>query len=260
MKIGTTIRHQMGSDLVVKDTDSLIDIISKIKDIDFIELYCTYPIPLILDDADKLKNYLTEKNIAIGLHFPVEWHDRWKTKRKFSELINAIVGFGNDVGAVYINIHPADIRHFTGTTDKDSIKKIILDIQKKFNGVTLIENGHSEFQHPDDIDFFSSDGVKITLDICHIHQSNQEFETFKPYLEKWKDKLFLVHISDKGERPHMQIGTGSINFKKILKDLKEMPVYGILSEAILTYDNELIIRHPLKATQESVNYLRKVIE
>ena len=67
-------------------------------------------------------------------------------------------------------------------------------------------------------------------------------------------------MSDVGERAHMEVGAGQMPFKDILEKLKNVQGYGLLLETILTLENDIIIRNPLKATRNSIDFIKANIE
>jgi sugar phosphate isomerase/epimerase len=260
MKLGITIRHDMGENNIIKNTDTLIHFLKKFgNNLGFIEIYCAYPLPVnLFDGLDKLRSFLDKKNIEVGLHFPVEWHDRWKTRMSYPDVVSIMLGFARKMDAKYINVHPDDLGHFIGSKDKFAIKRVLYDIKERCACTLVVENGHSVFQNPQDLAFFTDNGIKMTLDLCHTFQAKLTYNEFRKSLPGLSRKLFLAHISDLGERAHMELGCGKIPFQKIIRNLKKFDMYGLCFETLLTIENELIIRNPLIATKNSIDYLKRL--
>jgi sugar phosphate isomerase/epimerase len=258
MRIGTTIRHDMGEGHIIKDIASLLDFLKLFPDLDFIEIYCTYPIPLVFnEDIAKLKTFLKNNNMDVGLHFPVEWHDRWLKKKKYEEVLNIVVEFAKKIDAAYINIHPDDLAYFLNSRDDNLIRKEIVKIADLAGCAVLVENGHSVYNNPGDNDYFlDNKKIDMCLDMCHVYQADFQFEDFEQYFQK----AFLFHLSDVGERAHMELGLGQIPFSDLLGKLKMTGCYGLLLESLLTMEGDIVLRNPTRATRNSIDFIRSHIE
>lgn len=260
MKIGTTVRHDMGQGHIIKDTASLINFLKLFTDIDFIELYCTYPMPLMLnEDIAKLKTFLRDNKIEVGLHFPTEYHDRWMKEKKMSyeEVLKVLTDFANKIDAKYINIHPDDMAYFLNSRDDSAIRAELVRISEMVNCAVCAENGHSVYNNPGDLDYFLDiKKLDMTLDLCHVYQADFDYKEFEQYFQK----TFLFHLSDVSERAHLELGVGQMPFDEILGNLKKTACYGLLLETLLTMENEIILRNPVKATRNSIDFIRSHIE
>ncbi len=246
----------MGQGFIIKNSKTLVNFLKYFKKIDFVEIHCTYPMPLnLMGDIDKLQKYIKKRDLKIGLNFPIKWHDRWKMRKSFKEVSETIFDFASQVNAFYVNIHPESLAYFTEKEAKEDIKKELAILEQKTDGRILVMNGHSVFESPEDLNYFAKEGVRICLDVCHIFQGGMDYNKFREQIHEFKDKIFLFRVSDFGERPHMQLGHGKIPYSKIMRNIRELDGR-IVVETLLSVENELIFRNPKLATEKSLEYLK----
>ncbi len=256
MKLGISIRHDMGNNVLINSSKELVEFLKQFKNISFFEITCQYPLPLnLLDDISVLKEYLAASQLSVGLNFPVQFHDQWKLKKGFAEVRDIILNFAEAADAFYVNIHPESLAYFTEQEAKDKILQSLIGLKQKTKKQVTVMNGHSVFQTPEDLNFFAQQGVKLCIDVCHIFQGGMEYTKFREQLQEYNGKIFLYRISDLGERPHMQLGFGKIPYPKIIRNIREFEPF-IVVDALLSVENELVARNPKAAIEKSLEYLK----
>lgn len=79
------------------------------------------------------------------------------------------------------------------------------------------------------LSFVDAPGFGLCVDIGHVHCL--EPEPVSKYLEEWQDRIFTIHIEDmiQGVHEHLRFGTGTIEFRPILKTLQRMKYQGSLN-------------------------------
>jgi len=257
MRLGSTVRLESSPGRIMRNVGSLLDFMKLFPDLDFFELYCSYPFPLsLMDDVAKIKTFLKNNNQSIGLHFPVEWNDLWMKNVKYDEMRSIIINFANAVEADYVNVHPDDLATFLKNRNDEIIKNELERISALVSCLT-VENGHSVYNNPGDLDnFLNIKNVKLCLDFCHVYQSDFEFKDFRHYV----DNTFLFHLSDVRERAHLELGAGALPVANIISRLKHTNCYGLLLETLLVQNADSVFRDPAKATRNSISFLRNSVE
>jgi len=260
MKVGTTIRPDMGGDHIIKDSFCLIKFLNEIKDlIDFIEIYCIYPFPVTLNKGlTELQRFLKENKIEVGLHFPVEHQDRWLKKKNFDKIVNIMNSFAKRINATYIDIHPGDLTYFIESTNREEILDGLTRIKEKAPCKIVVENGITLLERAEDLDFFAKGGILISVDVCHTHQAGLPFDMFSKEFNKWGNKLFLLHVSDHDVKPHLEMKKGKIRWGHILKKIRKTNAYGVCCETLFAVEDEIVYRNPKIATIHSLKFLQKL--
>jgi sugar phosphate isomerase/epimerase len=260
MKVGTTIRPDMGDGHIIKDSFCLIKLLEEIKDsIDFIEIYCVYPFPLNLNKGfAELTRFLKENKIDVGLHFPVEHQDRWMKKKGFDKIVMLLNNFAQKINATYMVIHPGDLTYFIDSTNREEILDGLTKLKEKATCKLVVENGITLLERAEDLDFFSKNGILISVDVCHLHQAGLPFDMFSKEFSKWGNRLFLFHFSDHDHKPHLELKKGKIKWGHIIRRIRKTKAYGICLETIHAIDGEIMYRNPKIATTNSLKLLQKL--
>lgn len=92
-----------------------------------------------------------------------------------------------------------------------------------------------------------SEGLGVMADVFHM---NVEEKTIEGAIEKARDKLVHVHVSDSN---NMVPGSGHLNFKSIFRTLKSISYDGFISGELGVDKGEAP-----KATREMIEYLRNI--
>lgn len=139
----------------------------------------------------------------------------------------------------YLTLHPGQKPYIMQDWDYSS-EAILLNLDSICNlieearkcGVFLcLENvngyiGETLPEMEDLIKNLNSNMIKVVLDIGHANLIfPQEIENF---LEKFKKKLALIHVSDNHGKTdaHLPVGGGNINFKKVFRKIKQIKFNG----------------------------------
>jgi len=211
------------------------DLVKEIKWIsengfDFIDLTIE-PLKAYKIDVKKVKKALKDFNLkAIGHTnpflpsiFPIQ-SIRKVCLDEFKKYIDIFSKLGIDL----VNIHP--FYEAPLLSDEDKIKaniKFLKQVNKlcKSRGITLMfENYIKPFDSPKVFGRILKEipDLKIHLDVghCNIYQEKNLTEAF---FKKFGNKVIHLHLSDnKGkEDEHLPLGCGNIEWKKIIKIIKE---------------------------------------
>jgi L-ribulose-5-phosphate 3-epimerase len=93
----------------------------------------------------------------------------------------------------------------------------------------------------------------LTLDIGHL-QCLGEMPT-RPHLQKWKHKLWNIHIEDMktGVHDHLKFGEGEIDFTEVFASLDEMQYPGFVSVELSRHSHNAVA-----TTKESFAFLQSL--
>jgi L-ribulose-5-phosphate 3-epimerase len=102
---------------------------------------------------------------------------------------------------------------------------MFLDTMDKFTEL------HDRVNHP---------AFGLTLDIGHL-KCLGEMPT-RPHLQKWRHKLWNIHIEDMktGVHDHLKFGDGEIDFAEVFASLKEIDYAGFLSVELSRHSHDAV--------------------
>lgn len=136
----------------------------------------------------------------------------------------------------------------------------ILDLCEKVNVNFAVEN----LRRLDYLDYvfdnLESPKLKFCFDSGHANAFTKNIETFD--FEKYKDKLICIHLSDNDDThdSHLNLFSGSIDFKKLARRLKNIFYNGpITSEAIIK-DEKLDPLTGLKQIKDSLDKFEEFLK
>jgi sugar phosphate isomerase/epimerase len=89
--------------------------------------------------------------------------------------------------------------------------------------------------------------LKLTLDTGHAHIGSKSPKRVLEFITRFPDRLAHIHVSDNfaKEDSHLPIGTGTVDFSKVVKALKEIDYDETVTFEIFSRD-----RHYLKMSRE----------
>jgi sugar phosphate isomerase/epimerase len=98
--------------------------------------------------------------------------------------------------------------------------------------------------NPDDFDtvFAKFPTLKLTLDLGHAHIGSRGERRTLEFLDRFPDRLAHVHASDNFGKDdnHLPIGTGTIDFPRIIKALKNVEYDGTVTLEIFSRDRDYL--------------------
>jgi len=98
--------------------------------------------------------------------------------------------------------------------------------------------------NPEDFDkvFEQFPGLRMTFDTGHAHIDDGTEGTALAFIEKFPDRIYHVHANDNlgKEDNHLPIGTGTIDFPKIVKALKEIGYDETITLEIFSKDRDYL--------------------
>ena len=85
-------------------------------------------------------------------------------------------------------------------------------------------------------------GLKLTLDTGHAHIGSPGGKRTLEFIETFPDRIGHVHISDNfgKEDNHLPIGTGTINFRRIVRALKRIEYNSTITFEIFSRDRDYL--------------------
>ena len=153
----------------------------------------------------------------------------------FLELLQSLDAFER-LGVKKMNVHP----NITEGLDEKQALKYNIDSLKRLvkagnsvNIMIMVENVPGMFSNPKYIgELLKIKGLKFHYDAAHAHIENTEYLL----IEKFGKCIEHVHFSDnKGKMDeHLPIGKGNINWKKVIKMLKDNGYDGTVSLEIFS--------------------------
>jgi len=226
--------------------ENLFEEITRITDMgfDFIDLTLEYPgaLPEVLmqQKKDVLDALSTSKLKVVG-HCP--WflslahpYDsvRDASIKELKECIRAAAVFGADK----VGIHPdtrATLYDSRGTY-LSRLATAVMELNKEANDngmVLLMEPYTDDFLNADELAqlFHAASSARLTLDIGHANIILPESKGIDLMLDKFKHKLYHMHLSDNhGEKDeHIGLGKGAIDWEKTIKKIKSVGYDGTIT-------------------------------
>lgn len=197
---------------------------------------------------DSLKNYL-KYDCEFVCHLPYGILNNLATYQNLEEVLQRFydaIDFASNLPTFKLTLHPGEL---DGTLSKeDAIDLACINIKKlcqyasKYNMIIMLENliGSFELMKTPEEYFemkrkINEDNLKFIFDVAHYHTSHQENKNINLFVEKIKDDLMHLHISDNNGQTdmHAKIGKGNIDFYNYFKKLNEIGYNGLYSSEIL---------------------------
>ena len=197
---------------------------------------------------DSLKKYL-KYDCEFVCHLPYGKLNNLATYQNLEEVMQRFydaIDFASNLPTIKLTLHPGEL---DGTLSKvDAINLSCLNIKKlcqhaaKYNMIIMLENligTHELMKTPEEYfeikEKINEPNLKFIFDVAHYHTSHQENKNINLFVEKVKEDLMHLHISDNNGLTdmHAKIGKGNIDFYSYFKKLEEIGYNGLYSSEIL---------------------------
>lgn len=265
--------------VVEKDLDEFASILNKCRElgIEFVELSIDYPWPYkYLDKLYRVINIIREKHLLLGIHAP--WRDihlaspleeiRKASVKEIVDTVKTIYKM-QIMDPVYIVLHVSSSQNqilannrvdIIGSARKSirEIKEIIYNFSTSEKTMLCIENLSNGFTSLlQDLPEIMDDNTCLALDIAHAYVSyirnfKNYYEDFTSYLSEFielvgKNNIAVIHFHNVSPdlREHIVPNQGVINFKEVLKVIRNTAVKYMLIEAYLDHKLKRITLHKL---------------
>lgn len=219
-------------------------------------------------DIEKMITMLQKKDIDIIIHVPIkfrgiEFNICTDVKEVYENSLTAIkivekLCKKHDLYGFVIHSYPEDKSLNQGEKFPEILKKTIKKIKSKY---LMLENlPYNFFSNYDTIDsFIKKNKIRACIDIVHLFLTRESDEEFYESIRKLSELKPYFHIGDttfnryEAKDPHAhEIGTGNINFKRIVPYIKE----GIIEVVSKDENNPNEMINSFKRYNEAVkNYL-----
>lgn len=223
-------------------------------------------------DPDQVKEFVEENDIELIGHLPWEINlgTPYKTYREGAvEFMIELLDFAEKLGINYVTTHARSVvsgsykRNYKDKLMESLVKssqKLVEEAEKK--DITLgIENEPGGIEIWDFPELFDQvPEAKMTLDIGHAFIEPNEIEDIQHFIGDNQDRIEHIHLSDNfgQDDDHLPLGAGEIQWKKILKTLKQIEFEGNITAEIHSRDTEYLFiskrkleRHWTELFQES---------
>ncbi|MEM0005802.1 MAG: TIM barrel protein [Ignisphaera sp.] len=240
--------------------------------LDAMEIEFVRGIKMNVDMAHEIKNVATELGIALTVHAPYYINlnsvDNQKVEASIRRIVeSAYIGF--EAGAWSVVFHTGYYGGFDPTTVynnvRDVIKKIVNELRDRGIDIWIrpeVMGGLSEIGSLEEVISLSQDigeNVLPCIDFAHLHarslgryNSYSEFREVMEVIEKKLGREALsnmhMHISGinygpKGEVKHLNLAESDLNYRDLVKILKEFNVEGvIISESPNLEEDALLLK------------------
>ncbi|MEM1678133.1 MAG: TIM barrel protein [Ignisphaera sp.] len=241
--------------------------------LDAMEIEFVRGIKMNVDMAHEIKNVATELGIALTVHAPYYINlnsvDNQKVEASIRRIVeSAYIGF--EAGAWSVVFHTGYYGGFDPTTVynnvRDVIKKIVNELRDRGIDIWIrpeVMGGLSEIGSLEEVVSLSQDigeNVLPCIDFAHLHarslgrryNSYSEFREVMEVIEKKLGREALsnmhMHISGinygpKGEVKHLNLAESDLNYRDLVKILKEFNVEGvIISESPNLEEDALLLK------------------
>ncbi|MFH1664470.1 MAG: TIM barrel protein [archaeon] len=233
--------------------------IKRIKELGLgcMELEFVHSVNISRDVAPKIKSVAVKAEVELTVHAPYYINLNALERPKFHASVNRILSaarIGFLCGAKSVVFHAGFYLQQNPVTVSEKIKAGIKEIEKK-----LLDEGIDIWLRPEttgkatqwgsleEIVFLSEDFERVLpcVDFSHLHArsagKNNSFDEFTENLSLIESKLgrkaldeMHIHLSgiaysDKGERNHLILKESDMNYKDLLKVLKDFKVKGWLT-------------------------------
>ncbi len=244
----------------------VVDEINRIADLgfDYVELAMDPPMAhyaTVRNQGATIRRALEKKRISLICHLPtfVSIADLTDSIRlaSLAEMLNSLQTAA-DLGAMKVVFHPGPIRgmaHFVPDTAMKYTLESLEAISRLATGLgtpLCIENmfpAYGAFFEADEYDaiFNRYPAMKMTLDTGHAHIGCPDGSRLRRFVERFGARIEHVHISDNSGRAdeHLPPGSGTINFPRLIRQLKDIGFKGTVTFEIFTNT-----RSDLKSSRE----------
>lgn len=221
---------------------------------DFVDLTIEPPNAQIVDiDIQKILALCKKHNIKIIGHtnFYMPWASPIKRLKDASmqEFTDHFIFF-NKLGVKYVNLHANWYQ--PNSSNKEIISRIIeslkelVVIAKRYDLKLMLENQpNGPLSTPESLIpvFDKVDNLFFHLDVGHAQVAGRSENLTNKFIANFKDKLVHVHISDnKGNNDdHLPIGTGIIDWKDMLKQLKRVGYNNTITLEVFVKDRKYLL-------------------
>lgn len=206
---------------------------------------------------DEILNALEKCGMALVCHLPtfVYMADLTESIRKASvdETLNSL-SVAAELGAPKVVLHPGIPSGLGGLVIDESKKlaleslETIMEHAEKLGVRICLENMYPKcglFYEPDHFaDVFEQYPIlEMTLDIGHANIFSGRKKRAFEFIRRFGGRIGHVHISDnKGKRDdHIPIGSGNIDFDKVIRTLKEIGYTDTVTFEIFTEDRKFLM-------------------
>ena len=235
-----------------------LEVISKLG-FDYLELTMDPPqahYKVIRQQKDDLLRALDDRKMGIVCHLPtfVSTADLTNSLREASlkEVLGSLE-VAADLNAVKVVLHPSHIggigvyvKDLAGQYAMKSLEAII-EKADHLEICLCIENmfpSSNSLVDPEDFDeiFRRFPTLKLTLDTGHANIESRGVWKNIDFIERFYDRIGHVHVSDNFGRDdnHLPIGTGNIDFPKIVKALKRVRYDETITLEVFTRDRDYL--------------------
>lgn len=226
----------------------------KEMDLDGIELEFVHGVRMSADGQDTVKN--ESKNFVVTAHGPYYINLNSKEQEKIDASVTRIIDtalMADKLGAYSITYHAA---FYMGSDKKTVFQKVveqtnrIIDIVEKENVKVWIRpettGKATQWGDLDEVIALSKEFEQVLpcVDFSHLHaRSGGQYNTYQDFcmilerigneigayaLENFHGHLAGIAYSDKGEKHHLELQNSDMNYKDLLKALKEFDVKGAI--------------------------------
>ena len=153
----------------------------------------------------------------------------------------------SDLGVTLMNIHPSYYAPFL--SDEDKVRENVVFLRKvndlcREKAITLmVENFIKPFDNTDIFGILARElpDLKFHLDVGHCNL-NQKTNLTEAFFKKFGDRIVHLHFSDnKGiNDDHLPLGCGNIDWKNIIKILKDFNYDGTITLEIFSTDRDYL--------------------
>lgn len=240
-------------------------------DLDAMELEFVGSINISKEKAPEVKKAAAENNIILTCHAPYFINLNSLEKPKYHASINRILSSARILNlcggyscCFHAGFYQKSTKEETFERIRKGVKEISETLKKEKNNIWLrleTTGKGSQFGDIDEILKLSAEfsNVMPCVDFAHLHaRSNGKYNSYNEFsevLEKIEKKLgkkglenMHIHLagieySDKGERRHLNLKDSDMNYKDLMKALKEFKVKGVLiSESPNIEEDALLVK------------------
>lgn len=221
--------------------------------------------------VEGIKSYLKYEDFEITCHLPHGRDNNVACETNIEEVMTRLfkaIDFASMFNVNHLTFHPG---HCENNEDRNvCIKRSIENIKKlanyakKYNMIIMVENlvGSQELcLTKEETKYFLEQlkeyNVKMTFDCghCHASQTNNRSDICE-FVYELKDYIYHIHLSDNhGERDeHQKLGSGTIDFVRYFKALKDINYQGLYSSEVLFKSYEDL----LNTSNDIDNFMKEV--
>jgi len=218
---------------------------------DFVDLTIEPPKALYFDPME-IKKILQDLGLGVVGHtnptVPAIYPVKSICDAAVAELKREVDLF-SELGAKKVNIHPFYyFTHLLISEQLDSniaVFKEMAEYAQKKNIKLMLENYVSQFDDPTVFAriFGMVPNLFLHLDIGHLNIGNDPVFLLQEFLKKFRKRLLHIHIHDNkgGGDEHLPLGCGDIDWRSIVKILKEFAYDGTITLEVFCGDRQFLL-------------------